>query len=413
MAVSELSDLREVEFDSLQLDPNNPRIAPRPAPGYTDENKLFDKDVQASLTQRVFDAYNAEELEKTITSLGWAPVDPIIVWRHPAHPEKNLVVEGNTRTSILRRARVRLDESKRKLEKLKEGGRQSIIAEVEREVKQLQSLVDDTKTLKVQCVLADTPEELKAKLPRLLGVRHVSGAKDWLPYATNVYISDIYEEMFLDAYPGEEVRLVEPLIKAAAKIFSLSPDKARKRIQACSMFDHFKLDYEDKIKGAGNTLLDEDQYYFDQILQSNHARGQFDVDKDTLKLSEKAAEALFVWAFSKPGKGKSNNENVFRKAEDMRVWQSLSKYDNENSTNFAAQLDVDDPSEAPTLKTLNNRRGNHEEQMSPIQTIGSLIETFEKLPASNLITQSDMLHPMLVQVRDAADRFLAMIEKES
>ncbi|MFK3780961.1 hypothetical protein [Agrobacterium sp. NPDC089420] len=411
MAVSELSDLLEVDFDTLQLDPNNPRIAPRPAPGYADVGKLFDKDVQASLTQKVFDAYNAEELEKTITSLGWAPVDPIIVWRHPSHPEKNLVVEGNTRTSILRRARKHLEDAKTKLAKLKEGGRQSMVTEAEAEVKQLQKLVDDTKTLKVQCVLAKTPEELKAKLPRLLGVRHVSGAKDWSPYATNIYISDLYEEMFIKVYPTESMRLVDSLIKEAAQVFSLSPDKARRRIQASSMFDHFKLDYEDKIKAAGNALLEEDQYFFDQILQSKYARSEFDVDKDTLKLSEKSSGALFQWAFSKPRKG--SNENVFRKAEDMRVWQSLSKYDNENSTTFAAQLDVDNPVDAPTLKTLNNRRGNHEEQMSPLQTISSLIETFEKLPASNLITQSDMLQPMLIQVRDAADRFLAMIEKES
>jgi hypothetical protein len=411
MALNELSDLETVPFDTLQLDPNNPRIAPRPAPGYADTAKIFDPLIQAELTQKVFDAYNAEELEQTITNLGWAPVDPIIVWQHPDRPDQNIVVEGNTRTSILRKARSHLAEAKGKLAKLREGGRQSLIAEVEAKVAQLQQLVDDTQSVKVQRVLAATAEELKAKLPRLLGVRHVSGARDWTPYATNIYISDLYEEIFSKANPGKPITLVENLISQAAQTFSLSADKARKRIQASSLFDHFKLGYEDKIKAAGNQLLDEDQYYFDQILNSKQARTEFEVDKDTLELSGKASEALFQWAFSKPRKG--NNENVFRKAEDMRIWQALAKYDSEKSTNFSSQLDVDNPTEAPTLKSLANRKSNHEEQMSPIQTLSGLIETFEKLPASNLITQANMLEPMLRQVRDAADRFLKMIENEA
>jgi hypothetical protein len=409
MSMNELSELKEVPFGALQLDPNNPRIAPRPAPGYTDPDKLFDSEVQQALVSRVFDAYNADDLEKTITSLGWAPVDPIIVWAHPSRTDVVVVVEGNTRTSILRRARKRLADAKEKLAKVKAGGRPSLILEVEAEVAQLQHLVDDTEIVRVQYVLADTPEALKEKLPRLLGVRHVSGARDWKPYATNVYISDLFEELYAAAYPGEELRLDEKLIKQAAQIFSLGPDKARKRIQAASMFDHFKLNFRDRIAAAGNVLNDEDQYYFDQILQSNHARSAFELDKDSLQLPEKASEALFQWAFSKTRKG-SKNDNVFRKAEDIRGWQALAKYDADKGTPFASQLDVDNPIDAPTLKTLMNRKGNHEEQMSPLNTLAGIVEAFEKLPAVNLVTQADMLEPMLIQVRDSANRFLEMIK---
>lgn len=403
-----LSVLKDVPFDSLQLDPNNPRIAPRPAPGYHDPDKLFDAEVQRVLPDRVFSAYKAEDLEKTITSLGWAPVDPIIVWRHPARPDLAVVVEGNTRTSILRRARKRLADAKEKLAKLRTTGRQPLAAEVELEVAELEKLVSDTDTIQVQFVLADTPDELKERLPRLLGVRHVSGAKNWSPYATNVYISELYEEMFTREYPGKPLRLDDELIKAAAQVFSLRPAIARRMIQAASAFDHFKLDFEDKIAAVGNTLTDEDQYFFDQILQSKHARTEFEFDKDALKLSDDAAETLFQWAFSKPRKG-NTNENVFKKAEDIRAWQALSKYDSDNSTNFAAQLDVENPSDAPAIKSLVNQRGQHEEQMSPLQTLASLAETFEKLPAVNLVTQAEMLEPILTQVRDSANRFLEMI----
>lgn len=45
----------------------------------------------------------------------------------------------------------------------------------------------------------------------------------------------------------------------------------------------------------------------------------------------------------------------------------------------------------------------------PPRTLASLAETFEKLPAVNLVTQAEMLEPILTQVRDSANRFLEMI----
>jgi hypothetical protein len=36
----------EVPFDSLYLDPNNPRLAPDNPPGYDEPDKLFDLELQ-------------------------------------------------------------------------------------------------------------------------------------------------------------------------------------------------------------------------------------------------------------------------------------------------------------------------------------------------------------------------------
>lgn len=407
-----LSVLTDVPFDSLQLDPNNPRIAPgREAPGYHDADKLFDAEVQRALPDRVFKAYNAEKLEETIIDLGWAPVDPIIVWRHPDRPDVVVVVEGNTRTSILRRARTRLAAARTRLDKAREGGRQSLITEAEEEVAKLESLVHDTKIIRVQFVEVDTADELKDVLPRILGVRHVSGAKDWTPYATNIYISDLYEDFYFKAYPKERKLKLEPgIIEKAAKVFSLRPDDARRRIQAASAFDHFKSRFEDRVREAGNEFDDSDQYFFVNILQSKHAREEMEFGKDDLELSAQSADALFQWAFSKPRKP-GPNKNVFQIAEDIgsKGWQGLANYDSKNGTSFAKELDVENPQDAMEIEELVHRRNSHKRQISPIQTIASLIEAFEKLPAVNLATQGDMLEPMLVQVRDAAARFLEMI----
>lgn len=411
MAAHELSELKDVPFAALQLDPNNPRIARRPAPGYEDVGKLFDPDVQRALTDEVFRAYNAEDLEKKITALGWSPVDPIVVWQHPKRSDAYVVVEGNTRTSILRRARVRLAEARARLAKLRDGGRQSLVPEAEEEVRKLESLVADTEVIRVQAVEAKDAKELRAKLPRILGVRHVSGAKDWTPYATNMYISDLYEEFFYRAHPeAKGLRLETEIIEEAANIFSLRPDDARRRIQAVNAFDHFKAFFADRVRDVGNDFEDSDQYFFVNILQSKYAREQMEFGKEDLKLSEKAEEALFEWAFSKK-RGPKSNENVFQIAEDIgsKGWQGLANYDGKNGTKFADELDIDDPKKAATMEELVHRRNSHKRATSPMQTLASLVEAFEKLPAVNLATQGEMLEPMLLQVRDAADRFLDMI----
>jgi hypothetical protein len=57
-----------------------------------------------------------------------------------------------------------------------------------RPVARLSSVIDQTRELDVMPVAAPTAAELARRLPRLLGVRHISHAQQWKPQATNVYI---------------------------------------------------------------------------------------------------------------------------------------------------------------------------------------------------------------------------------
>jgi hypothetical protein len=414
-SIGHLGQLVPVAFSSLMLDPNNPRIAPRPAPGYLDAAKLFDPEVQASLPDRVFKAYKADDLERTITNLGWTPVDPIIVWTHPDRTDLNLVVEGNARVSILRRARIRLQHASEKLAKLKSAKtlKPEVIAEQEEEVNALAKLVQETEKVEVQHIQAASVAELVEKLPLLLGVRHVSGARNWTPYATNVYVSSHYEEQFRHRYPGSPLALDDQLIKEVAQVFSLRAANARRMIQAASAFDHFKLGYEDKVVQAGNKLDDEDQYFIDNILQHKYAWTQFGFQKDDLKLSDEASEALFQWAFSKPRSGPSGNTNVLKIAEDIRLWARIAKYDADHGTTFATRLDVENPTEAPTVSEIEFAKLQHEQQMSPLSTFSGLVDALEKLPAASLHSQADMLAPLLAKMKEHVDHFLHMIEAKS
>ena len=53
-----------------------------------------------------------DNLERSIVSQGWIPTDTIIVWEHPKKKGHYIVVEGNTRTVVLRRVRERLAQAR-------------------------------------------------------------------------------------------------------------------------------------------------------------------------------------------------------------------------------------------------------------------------------------------------------------
>src|SRR4051794_4456774 len=74
-----LRDSIVVPFDTLFLDPNNPRLAVDDAPGYAEAPRLFASKLQAELEKRVEEVYDVAELAKAIVSQGWMPIDSIVV----------------------------------------------------------------------------------------------------------------------------------------------------------------------------------------------------------------------------------------------------------------------------------------------------------------------------------------------
>src|SRR4051794_40595404 len=108
-----LKEPTTVPFDSLYLDPNNPRLAPEDPPGYQDAKKLLDKKLQKVLSERAEEAFDLDALEDAVIGQGWMPIDAILIWEHPDAPNQHVVVEGNRRTATLRsRIRVRLPKER-------------------------------------------------------------------------------------------------------------------------------------------------------------------------------------------------------------------------------------------------------------------------------------------------------------
>src|SRR3712207_6477516 len=170
----------EVPFTSLYLDPNNPRLAREDHPGYEDEDALFDPDLQSVLEKVVREEHDVDGLITTLVTQGWMPIDAIVVWKFPGDGGKYIVVEGNRRTVALRDLRnVVLPRESKKLESLKK--KKAIakhdLAEQAALVAQIERVIADTNKLTVVPLDAANIDELKTKLPRVLAVRHIQGAR--------------------------------------------------------------------------------------------------------------------------------------------------------------------------------------------------------------------------------------------
>jgi hypothetical protein len=403
-----------VPLSKIFLDPNNPRVAPEPGSRYEEPDVIFADELQKDLTTRVYDVYEAENLESAIIAQGWVPIDPILVWEHPKRPKHHIVVEGNTRIAVLRNIRgPRLEREKAKLAKFLKGGKMPA-HEIQQQrllVEQIEAVVRDTENLEVYPVVASTTAELEEKLPRLLGVRHISHAKQWGPYATNLYITSLYERIFRERYgEKEDLRLENDLIARVAAMVSLGETKTRRNIQAASAFGHFKRHYDDQLP-EGEEFSDSDQYFFENILQHKYAQEQFGFTKDRLYLSDEAEKALFQWTFVQPRKNEDKNPNVFYKAENIRLWNDMAKYDTENGTAFASQFDVADPEKATKrMRLVEAEYLHHKARQTPLNTLQALLEALKELKGETMITQASFLKPTLQEIAGLTERYLRMME---
>lgn len=409
----------ELALDKIALDPNNPRIAPKPAPGYEDPASIFNDELQARLVVEVYEKYKAADLEASIIEQGWTPVDQILVWQHPSD-HGYIVVEGNTRVSLLKRLPERLAREEKRLERLiKAGAPQSQVFPQQALITKIKQLIADTRAVTVYPVLAKDAEELRLKLPRLLGVRHVMPAKSWGPYATNLYTISLYESAFYRKHgAGETLRLEQSILDQIATEIPLKPEQIRKDIQAVSAFSHFRLNYEERIEAAGNKLTDGDQYFFDNILASKHARDEFGFTSDRLQLTDEGEEALFQWAFSKKRDTTADdpdaiNENVLQKAEDIRLWQKIARYDAKSgTTNLARRLSIATPEDATPVWSLEREAATHREQNTPIKALNDLLNGLKQIKLDTLIAQGEHLRPMLEQAVDQIGKYVKFIDDQ-
>src|SRR5258708_28168994 len=104
-----------------------------------------------------------------------------------------------------------------------------------------------TDELEVHPLAARDEGERGELLPRLLGVRHITHAQQWKPYATNLYIYSLYLDHFHAACGDVPLRLDDAILEQVAGLVSISLWKARRSIQTAVAFSPFPDGFEGRL----------------------------------------------------------------------------------------------------------------------------------------------------------------------
>jgi hypothetical protein len=343
-------------------------------------------------------------------------IDNLVVWQHPKARDKWVVLEGNRRTSTLRRIRQRRASEQAKLDRMQKGGRKYAehdVREQEELVGKLDQLISDTNPLQVVPIDADSPEELAFKLPRVLAVRHITGARQWINYAEDVWLLTRYEHLFEDRFPGaRELRWDTGLIHQIADEASLPTTTTKRKLRAASCFSHFKRDYEDRLP-EGEDFKPTDYFLFEEIVKRPFVRQQFDVDgEDARHIPSDREEVLFQWVFKEPrgdGQTAEDNPNVFYRHYNVALWDQMKRYDDKHGTAFAARFNIEDPENAPPMREVEADYLVHKARKRPADMLEQLLGQLDELTGAQLATEGAFLSRQLERIDKRVSQLLAMV----
>jgi hypothetical protein len=407
--------LMPVPFNSIYLDPNNPRLGRDDGPGYEDPRALFDAKVQAEVEEQVAGSYDVETLIAAIIAQGWMPIDNIVIWTYPKQPNSHIVVEGNRRTVALRKIRGPiLDRERKKLERMESGKKRYTDHDLKAQrelVARLETIVADTDQLPVVPLDAANIKELEHKLPRVLAVRHITGAKGWGNFAQDLWLLKRYEQLFEDTHTKETSLFWDAdLIKQLADEASLTAAEAKKLLRTAMCFSHFDAEFTDQLP-EGEEFEPGDYYLFENIVRRAWVRQQLGLGEDDLHLSSWAEEVLFEWVFKLPRPANADdNQNVFYRHENVVLWDQIHRYDEKHGTAFATRLDVNDPKNVPTMRDVEAEYAAHKARKKPQAVLDELLRRLSELPAETLVNEGEFLRAQLQQLNDLSAQYLRMLD---
>jgi len=385
-----------VSLDQLFLDPNNPRLAREQRPGYGNPEEFLTAAAQAELQQHIRHRFRVSGLVSTILSVGWLPVDPILVWQLPGQEGRYLVVEGNTRVVALRTIRRTFEEETVRLLRAQERGDARGETQARERLKRHEPVVQASEKIEVHRVKAKDAAEIAERLPRLLGVRHLSHAQNWRASAVNLYLLALYREAWADVYGDAPLRLDDDLLARVSQSTSVSVWRARRGVQTAAAFLHFKERFAERMP-PGEALLEDDQNFLTKLLEPGHARDVFGVGERDMELRPEMEEVLFAWAFRLPRHG-DHNHNVFRSPDDIALWNRLARYDEEHSTGFGGWLDPERPEMARPVGEIELEYLTHRGHQSPIDAVRALLDTLRRVQVDTLRSRRDELRPLIADV---------------
>lgn len=168
-------DEQHIALDDLLLDPNNFRYQESDDFVYVDEARFGEPQVQARAYARLKQSEGLRALKSSISSNTYIPSERIVVRKYSSDPDKFLVIEGNRRAASAKW--IREDHA---------AG-----APVREEV------LDSIREL--PCIIVNADQDAQVVHASLMGIRHVSGIKQWGGYQRAKLVVTMRDDLELGA----------------------------------------------------------------------------------------------------------------------------------------------------------------------------------------------------------------------
>lgn len=268
-----LSPIR-LEIDQILLDPNNPRFSElgERLDGIP-EIRFAEPRIQEITFQKMKDdRYGVSELKDTIKTIGFLPMDRLVVRCWNNTDNKYVVVEGNRRTAAIKWLFSLHSDGKITLE---------------------ESQIENFKNIECLLLSNDAPPASTLVLP---GLRHISGIKEWGAYQKAKAIFELRKNQRLSA------------IEAAQSI-GLSTRAANKAFKCYLALEQMKTDDE-----WGDFAEPKYYTYFDEVFKKQEIKNWLSWN-DTAEVfdNQDNLKDFYSWIVST-----DENESKIREAKDIR-----------------------------------------------------------------------------------------------
>jgi hypothetical protein len=170
-----MTEFREerLSYKQLLLDPNNYRYQDNPRFVYAEEKRFHEESVQRSAYRRLKDEETLVQLKNSFVTNGFIPVERLVVRPYGDEDDTYLVLEGNRRLAALK----------------------WIAEDHESGVSVPEPILESLEAIPV--VIVEDAED-PAFYEALMGVRHVSGIKEWGGYQRAKLVTALRDEHSLE-----------------------------------------------------------------------------------------------------------------------------------------------------------------------------------------------------------------------
>ena len=302
-----------VKLVDLFLDPNNPRFNRREYISYSD---TMSEKIQLGCKNQINNVLKEDltALKKSISEIGYVPVNSIVVKLIPGQNDKYYVVEGNCRLLIMKELMQEIMEEGKKVKE-----------KVYNSIKEVQVLLydgnDDNFAYEVQ------------------GACHLINKKDWSPFAQARFLVN---KMDTD-------KLESPA--AAGKIFGLSARKSNELARAYYSFIQLEEDSE-----YGDDVSTDQFSFFIEALNSANLKKWLEHSDKTMKdgfLNTENRRIFYSWFI-----GDENNYKRINHSIMLRKVAKLLTKGREDLFNRFIETGKDNDSIESLIQEIDEESGN-------------------------------------------------------